>query len=473
MNWHNESTEDLQIAEALRTIAGPVFAAVWSGGKSPRLVVHASSDASQGKLTRDIRTALKAVGVPSARVRFHKPAHLQSARSLEALVARIDGSRIVYDPTGALVRARALVDASRTVRAHLPERTSGFYYAPMLRSFFVVLKRPQGSTAAALKIADIAKIETTVVAAVRSGFAAVDGSIPSVRVGFSLPKAHLVPVDAASVIGWTGRMADLARNYWKPAAVAALFGFGLNAPAQAAGPAVAESNLKVRGSVGEVIDDFTWNVEGAFTAPINDKFGVAIEGGAGAQDGNDYWGTAGHVFARDPESYLLGLFAAYSEGNEFNVSATHVGGEFEFYFKDITLSGAAGYQFSKDLGDKAFGNLDVKWYVDDNFALSAGGFVDKDNTFGRARAEWQPGFAALPGLAFNAEGVLGDDDYHSIMGGLTYYFGTPASLKDRHRKLDPESALFGLFQTIQAAQKAQADAQAGSLGYPETPQPVN
>lgn len=470
MKSHLEHTEDLQIAEALRTVAGPVFAAVWSEGKAPRLVVHASSDASRGRLTREIRNTLHQAGVKKFRVRFHNPSHLLRAKSLEALVARIDAGRVVYDPTGALVRARALVDASRTVRTHLPERTSGFYYAPMLRSFFVVLKRPNGTLAESLKISDIARIETSVVAAVRSGFALVEGSIPSVRVGFSLPKAHLVPVDTASVIGWTGRLTDFARNYWKPAAIAALFGFGLNAPAQAGGPAVAEPNLKLRGTVGEVIDDFTWNVEGAFTAPIDEKFGVAIEGGAGEQDGNGYWGTAGHIFTRDPESYLLGLFAAYSEENSFNLSATHVGGEFEFYFKDITVSGAAGYQFSTDLGDTAFGNLDVKWYVDDNFALSAGGYADKDNTFGRARAEWQPGFAALPGLAFNAEGVLGDDDYHSIMGGLTYYFGTPASLKDRHRKLDPESQLFGLFQTVEAARaKAQKDAEATSNGYPELP----
>jgi hypothetical protein len=456
MTWQNETPEDLHIAEALQAIAGPVFSAVWSGGAAPRLVVHASADAAKAKLTRDIRQSLKGIGLSSVRIKFHKSSHLVSARSLEALLSRIDGARIVYDPTGSLVRARALLEASRTVRAQLPERTSGFYYAPMLRSFFVVLKRPQGITDTALRIADIAKIETTVTAAVRSGFAAIDGALPAVRVGFTVPKGHLVPVDAASVIGWTTRMSDLARNYWKPAAVAALFGFGLSAPAHAGGPAVSEPNLKVRGSVGEVIDDFTWNVEGAFTAPITERFGVAVEGGIGEQDGRGSWATAGHVFARDPESYLLGLFAAYSEATDFDIAATHVGGEFEFYFKDVTLSGAAGYQFSTDLGDKAFGSLDAKWYLDDNFALSGGGYVDKDNKYGRARAEWQPGFAALPGLAFNAEGIIGEDDYHSIMGGLTYYFGTPATLKDRHRRQDPDTALTYIRKSIEAEQARQA-----------------
>jgi hypothetical protein len=40
------------------------------------------------------------------------------------------------------------------------------------------------------------------------------------------------------------------------------------------------------------------------------------------------------------------------------------------------------------------------------------------------------------------------------MGGLTYYFGVPASLQDRHRKYDPDSALFGLFQSVQQEQAA-------------------
>ena len=49
-------------------------------------------------------------------------------------------------------------------------------------------------------------------------------------------------------------------------------------------------------------------------------------------------------------------------------------------------------------------------------------------------------------------GVWGEDDYQSVMGGLTYYFGPAVSLKDRHRRYDPDSALFGLFQTVRQEQ---------------------
>jgi hypothetical protein len=55
----------------------------------------------------------------------------------------------------------------------------------------------------------------------------------------------------------------------------------------------------------------------------------------------------------------------------------------------------------------------------------------------------------LPGLAFRIDGAFGEDDYHSIMGGITYYFGADASLKDRHRKQDPDSALFGVFNSVE------------------------
>jgi hypothetical protein len=38
------------------------------------------------------------------------------------------------------------------------------------------------------------------------------------------------------------------------------------------------------------------------------------------------------------------------------------------------------------------------------------------------------------------------------MGGLTYYFGTPATLKDRHRRQDPESVLIYLRKSVEAEQ---------------------
>jgi hypothetical protein len=394
-------------------------------------------------------------GVTNAavKVKFHSASSLLSSRSLEAFVARLGGDRVAYDPTGSMSRALGLVQASRVVRAALKERTSGLYYAPLLRTFYVTLDRSRVSQGDKVQISELAAIERAVLESLSSAFAGAGAACPSVRVGFGLPSASLVPVDAQSVVGWGQRLLLSVRRYWKPVTVAAMFGFGAVAPAAAQDPAVSEANLKVRGSFGEIIDDYTWNAEGAFTAPLGEKFGLMIEGGGGASNGNGYYGAAAHLFTRDPDSYLLGVFGAYSEGSSFDIDATRVGGEFEFYLNEITISGMAGYQFSQSLGDKTFGSFDLKWYATNNFAVTAGVSADEDRTLGRARLEWQPGFAALPGLAFHADGAFGEDDYQSIMGGLTYYFGSPVDLKDRHRRQDPDSALFGLFQSVRQEQQ--------------------
>jgi hypothetical protein len=180
--------------------------------------------------------------------------------------------------------------------------------------------------------------------------------------------------------------------------------------------------------------------------------GFAVEAGGGAVDGHDYYGAAGHLFMRDPDSYLVGVFGGYAESSDFAIDVARAGVEGEFYLSSLTIAATAGYQFSSAIGDSAFGSIDLRWYVTNNFYLSGGGSIEDDRAYAKVGTEWQPGFAALPGLAFNAQGVWGEDDYHSIMGGLTYYFGVPASLKDRHRKYDPDSALFGLFQSVQQEQ---------------------
>jgi len=452
MTTHTNDLQDVGIAKTLMSISGPVFAAVRNDAASGGHIVHASRSGDWARLRNEILTRLSSEGVTDVKVQFHNPSKLARAKSLQAFVASVSDGRIVYDPTGALARGRALVETADALRASLGSRSKAFFYAPMLRSLVVVLRKPNVKAGETLAVADMAKIEASVVQAVKSAFSALEGAAPSVRVGFSTPKALLVPVDRMSVEGLIERIAHSAKTFWKPAAVAAVFGFGAVAPAAAQDPAVSEPNLKVRGSFGEVIDDYSWNVEGAFTAPLGERFGFAVEAGVAQQDDSGSWSTAGHLFARDPESYLIGLFAAYAEGNEFDIDATRVGGEFELYMDDVTLSGHAGYQFSSSLGDKAIGGIDFKWYADQNFAIAAGAFGDEDATYGRGRLEWQPGFAALPGLAFNVDGVIGEDDYHSVMGGLTYYFGTPVSLKDRHRRQDPESALFGILQTVQQEQ---------------------
>ena len=448
------SATDHAVAEALRSIAGPIFAAVWTAKKGKEhLVVHCSTVPRQRELKASISYALRNAGIEYVKIHFHASASLLSPRSLEALVAKFAGERIVYDPTSSLTRAQALVSASHSVRASLNGELRGLYYAPRLRTFYVSLETARVAAGEKLKVSDLARIEQAVLKSVGAAFSPSSGDCPAVRVGFGMPSAELVPVDQGSVMRWGHKALRAVRRYWKPLTVAALFGLGSATAAKADAPAVSEANLKVGGNFGNVIDDYSWQVQGQFTAPIGQDFGVALDGGAGAIAGHDMYGVGGHIFTRDPELYLLGLFGGYATSNDFGIEVTRAGAEGEFYLSDLSILATAGYQFSSTNNlDGVFGSIDLRWYVTNNFYVSGGGMAEQGKYYGRAGFEWQPGFAALPGLAFNANGVWGDDDYHSIMGGLTYYFGSNASLKDRHRRQDPDSALFSLFQSVQQEQ---------------------
>lgn len=221
------------------------------------------------------------------------------------------------------------------------------------------------------------------------------------------------------------------------------------APAMADGPAVSATNLKVTATGGSVMDEGAWSSVAALTAPLSPSWGFQGEAGISGFDDDTAWGLAAHVFKRDPDSYLAGLFAAYAQEDDFGFEATRIGGEVEFYLDQVTLLFHAGYQFADLIDDSAFGGAELRWYASDNFALGIGGNFNDDSAIARGQAEWLIGAEALPGLALRLEGAVGDDDYDSVMGGITYYFGPDASLKDRHRKQDPDSALFHLFQSIE------------------------
>jgi hypothetical protein len=441
-NWQESARQSLQ------SVAAPIFAATFASGKQNRLTVHVPTGVSR----KSVVEAVKAAVGPDAHVRFHSPASLTSPRSLERLVRRFACDEIVYDPTQSMTRAKALVDGSAAVRALLGRKVTGLFYAPRQRTLYVALNSSELAVGDKIKVAELAVIERSIVQAMRETFAHKIAECPAVRVGFGIPRTELVPVDQMSAGSWTTSFAGRIRRYWKPAALAALLGFGTAGSATAADPAVSAPNLKVVGQAGKANDDSAWLVGGGLTLPLGHDWGAMIEGAAANVGGDSVYGAAAHVFTRDPDSYLLGLFAAYANEEDFALEATRVGAEAEIYLNQISLLAKAGYQFNGGTGsakDGGFGDVEVKWYVTDNFAMSAGASVQDKSTFGHGSVEWQPGFSALPGLAFRVDGSVGEDDYHSILGGITYYFGTDASLKDRHRRQDPELELITLFKQVE------------------------
>lgn len=432
-------------AEKLRLVAAPVFAATWSDtSKGGVLTVHVSS-VPQRKVV--VAAIVSAVGA-AAKVRFHTPAELTAPRSLERLVKRFKCDEIIYDPTQSMSRAKALVDGGVAVRASLGEKLSGLFYAPRLRTLYVALNSAKLAVGDRVRVGELAEIERSILSALTLAFRGQAADCPAVRVGFGVPRTELVPVDQRSVSGFGMRVVRAVKRYWKPAAIAALMGFGVSTAA-AKDPAVSEPNLKVTGEAGSVVDQSAWIIGAGMTLPVGEAWGLQVEGAAAGANNDSVYGAAAHFFTRDPDQYLLGLFAAYASEDNFNLDAVRVGAESEIYLNQITVLAKAGYQFSSTLGDGFAGEIELKWYLSDNLALAGGYGIDNNTSLAHAGVEWQPGFSALPGLAFRVDGTVGENDYQSILGGLTYYFGSNASLKDRHRRQDPDSALINLFKSVE------------------------
>ena len=229
------------------------------------------------------------------------------------------------------------------------------------------------------------------------------------------------------------------------AIVTGTFGFGIMLTGALAAdiesgciPAVSGLNGKIEGAGGyyedEVDDGARFQGVASLSLPVGCLFGIQIDLGAGDLDGDGFYGAGGHFFMRDPESYLLGVHAQYIDLDGDDIF--RFGPEAELYLGDITLSAMAGYESADDFGsDDVVAQIEAAYYVGEDFKLYGGyrRFLDIDA--GAIGFEFQPEF--IPGSVF-VDGMVGSDDYVSIMGGLRFYFGADdKSLKARHREDDP------------------------------------
>jgi hypothetical protein len=439
------------LVEALRSIPKPIFAATTgAGGSSEHVIVHVAATDDNESIRTLVHERLAGAGLAKADLRFYSATELSTGNSLEKLLGRFGNGGVLYDPTGCISNGRNLLALCQAARKQLGAKIAGFYFSPRMRTLYVKLAPTKVLTDGKVRATELAEIESLVGMQAVHVFGTRAADCPAIRIGFGLPSGALVPIDDASVPSrrWAGGSIARLRRMWKPLTIATLFGLGVST-ATAGGPAVSEPNLKVAAQGGVVSDESAWAGVAGFTAPIGEQFGLQLEGGAAGVDGDKTVGAAAHLFKRDPESYLVGVFVAHAAEDDFNLEATRVGAEAEIYLNQLTILAKAGYQFSDSLQETAFAMIDLRWYASDNFAINAGGDFLEDSSVGRLEVEYMPGFASLPGLAFNVRGAIGDQDYDSLLGGITYYFGSDASLVDRHRKQDPDSALFSLFRTVE------------------------
>ena len=214
------------------------------------------------------------------------------------------------------------------------------------------------------------------------------------------------------------------------------------APA-ASEPAVAKSNLDVLFAGiflnGGGYSNFKIGAAGAKVAiPLGHSYGLQVDAAVGTQS---YWGVGGHLFWRDPSEGLIGAFASHESLQ--GVTLDRYGAEaLRLDLRNITLSGEVGAQ-SGGAPHSPFAGLDVTFYTNPNFSVTAGAEFRESQLVGHAGFELQPNVGHMAGMSVFADAEWGQSNYSKVVAGVTFHFGSAGvTLEDRDRKYDPK---FGLF----------------------------
>jgi hypothetical protein len=214
-------------------------------------------------------------------------------------------------------------------------------------------------------------------------------------------------------------------------------------------PAVSGPNGKVEigggwSDIDDLGDDEVFRGGAAFSMPVGDMFGIQADLTALDAYGDTAIGGAGHLFTRDPNSYLLGVYGGYVDVG--STDAWYVGPEAELYLDNISIEAVGGFMdFSGVSGTDFYAMGKVALYATDNLRLSVGASTVADFESANAGLEWFMGDTGLP-LSLTVEGQLGEDGYTSVLAGLSLYFGgEDKSLIRRHREDDPRLHFFNIF----------------------------
>ena len=224
-------------------------------------------------------------------------------------------------------------------------------------------------------------------------------------------------------------------------AAIALMPCGAFAAANAVGSAPAVSGLNgsldVRG--GAARGNMTGLLAGEASAPVTHNFGVQFDGAIGNIGGASASGAGVHAFYRNPSQMLAGLTAerGWFDGQHFN----RYGVEGEYYQGNLTYVGRVGYQ-NGTVRHGEYTNLDVNWYMNDNWVVTPGFRNTGGQAWARVATEWQPqAFKIAPGLSLFGSTGAGNHGYAFGLLGVRYYFGSDKNLVRRHREDDPSELI--------------------------------
>ncbi len=207
-------------------------------------------------------------------------------------------------------------------------------------------------------------------------------------------------------------------------------------------PAVSGPNFKLEpyggwGSRNDGGGEYIYGVAGAFSMPLGQQWGLQIDGLLGQWGGNTFYGTAGHLFWRDPNVGLAGIYGSFKHlDTPTGSNIGQVAFEGEYYMSQWTARGVVGWE-GLDTPSNIFTRLDLDWYATPDIALSAGYHYTGGNSALALGAEWltQHGVGGNR-LSVFGEGRIGTN-HNSILAGIKLYSGQAPTLMAKHRQDDP------------------------------------
>lgn len=217
-------------------------------------------------------------------------------------------------------------------------------------------------------------------------------------------------------------------------------------------PAVDGVNASLSGFAGVAEDQEFYGGGVKVAVPLGSRFGLQLDGIVAGIDSDDFgdfavYGGAAHLFWRDPEQGLVGLYGHYGYYHVFDGAEVYAAGlEGALYLGRFTLEGIAGVEGGEvdtdagsfDLDTRFFDFARIGYYPLDDLKLSLGHSYLFGSHAGALGAEW--GFDTGGGtmVSLFASGGVSEHGDGSALAGLRLYFGQrDKSLIRRHREDDP------------------------------------
>ncbi len=167
-------------------------------------------------------------------------------------------------------------------------------------------------------------------------------------------------------------------------------------------------------------------VVGSVSSPILffPSFGAQFDLAAGRYDGivvSQSLAAAGHVFWRNPQIGMFGLYVDYGKLAPLHLG--RLGIEAALYGDNWTIEALLALEFGQYVRTRLVDEIDISYYFNENFKASIGHRLTSRGNMVNAGFEKQ--FASFGGGAWSlfGEAEAGQDSFHRVSAGIRFAFG--------------------------------------------------